>query len=115
MTLTQNVDDSVYDLLTQENVELITKYIEAPMTATTIKDGGRRSREIVTSEVIYMWMVVLNIPFDPCQKWHLNRLLTLVAVCNEKQQDPKKLRGRALARSNAELNRQRRAMHNTTG
>ena len=34
MTITQNVDPEVYNYLTNENIEEINKYIEAPMTAT---------------------------------------------------------------------------------
>ena len=87
MTLTQNVDPSVYNYLTNENLAEISAYIEAPMTATTFSDNKQdgRSREQVTAELVYYWMVALNIPFE-CQKWHLNRLLTLIRVCNIKNQ-----------------------------
>lgn len=110
MTLTQNVEQSVYSLLTQKNIIDITDYINAPMTATTItQTTGRPNREIITAELIYYWMIALNVPFE-CQKWHLNRLLTLISVCSIKQQPPKKMRGRALAKSNSALNAQRRGL-----
>lgn len=115
MTLTQNVDDRVYAGLTKENFDAISTYINAPMTATTIKrENQRSSREIVTSELIYYWMIALNIPFE-CQKWHLNRLLMLVNVCSIKQEAPKKLKGKALSKSNAALNAQRRAKMMSSG
>ncbi len=92
MTITQNVNPIVYKCLTNENIEQINKYISAPMTATWFSDdnAGTPNREQVTSELIYYWMIALNIPFE-CQKWHLNRLLTLIRVCNIKNKPPKKM------------------------
>lgn len=116
MTLTQNVDPKVYNFLTRENVEEINKYIEDPMTATTFSDnsGGKNNREIVTSELVYYWMIALNIPFE-CQKWHLNRLITLVRVCNVKNQPPKKMSKREIMNRNAALNAARRKQLNSKG
>ena len=92
MTLTQNVKPEVYDHLSNDNVAEINSYIGDSMTATTFgKDrNSPPNREIITSEVIYYWMIALNIPFE-CQKWHLNRLLTLIRVCNIKNNPGKKL------------------------
>jgi hypothetical protein len=91
MTLTQNVDPKVYRFLTAKNVTEINRYIDAPMTATWFSDSkqSKRTSEQITSELIYYWMIALNIPFE-CQKWHLNRLLTLIRVCNVKNKPPKK-------------------------
>ena len=116
MTITQNVKEDVYDHLTRENVEEIKKYIEAPMTATTFFDDKNKgtSRETITSELIYYWMIALNIPFE-CQKWHLNRLLTLIKVCNIKNQPPKKMSKREIMSRNAALNAARKKQHNTRG
>ena len=116
MTITQNVNPDVYNYLTNENILQINKYIEAPMTATTIKEdkSSKSSRETVTAELIYYWMIALNIPFE-CQKWHLNRLLTLVKVCNIKNQPPKKTSKKDLLSRNAALNAARRKQFNTTG
>lgn len=116
MTLTQNVDENVYNCLTNDNINQINKYIEAPMTATWFTDEKNRkvSREQVTAELIYYWMIALNIPFE-CQKWHLNQLLTLVRVCNIKNQSPKKRSRREIMSQNAALNAARRKQLNTKG
>ena len=116
MTLTQNVNSDVYQYLTNKNIAEINRYIEAPMTATYFSDDkiGKTSREQVTSELIYYWMVALNIPFE-CQKWHLNRLLALVKVCNIKNQPPKKRSRKEILSRNAALNAARRKQLNTKG
>lgn len=116
MTLTQNVDPNIYNNLTQANIDKVHEYIGAPMTATTFSDdkSGKASREIITAELIYYWMIALNIPFE-CQKWHLNRLLTLIKVCNIKNTPPKKRSKRELMSRNAALNAARRKQMNTNG
>lgn len=116
MTLTQNVKPEVYLCLSEDNLEQIHKYIEAPMTATYVPDNNKQTsnREKITSELIYYWMITLNIPME-CQKWHLNRLLTLVKVCNFKNDSPKKMsRGEIMSR-NAALNAKRRKQLNSKG
>ena len=116
MTLTQNVDPNVYSHLTEANIIQINNYIEAPMTATTFYEdkNGARSREIITSELIYYWMIALNIPFE-CQKWHINRLLTLIRVCNIKNAPPKKMSKRQIASQYAAINQARKKQLNTRG
>ena len=116
MTVTPRVDPSVYDRLTTENIKQIQDYIAAPMTATYFaKDaGGKTNREQVTSELIYYWMIAMQIPFE-CEKWHLNRLLTLIRVCNIKNQPPKKMSKQEIMAQNAALNAKRRQQFNTTG
>lgn len=116
MTLTPNVDPSVYDLLTPENVKTVNKYIGAAMTATYFSDDKQTKggREIITAELIYYWMIALQIPFE-CQYWHLNRLLTLVKVCNIKNSPPKKMSKRDITARNARLNAARRQQLNTRG
>ena len=116
MTLTQNVDDNVYNALTNENIESINNYINDPHTATVIYEdpNGPKNKETITSELIYYWMITLNIPFE-CQKWQLNRLLTLIRVCNIKNKPPKKMSERQIMSRNAALNAARRKRLNTKG
>jgi hypothetical protein len=120
MTLTQNVDSSVYHQLTPANLREIFEYIENSMTATHFLDLKETSRgpakETVTSELIYYWMVALTIPFE-CQKWHLNRLLTLIDVCNRKNQPAGKRRatGNEIRARNRALNESRKAQLGSRG
>lgn len=115
MTITQNVDPNVYYAMSNDNIKAIRNYIDEPMTATTIKEmGSKTNREIITSELIYYWMIALNIPFE-CQKWHLNRLLTLIRVCNIKNQPPKKMKQSEIMRQNAALNAARKKQLNSRG
>lgn len=116
MTITQNVPDEVYDNIPDYIIEEITKYIGAPMTATWFSEDKYKkpNSETVTAELIYYWMIALNIPFE-CQKWHLNRLLTLIRVCNIKNAPPKKMGRRATMSRNSALNAARRKQLNTRG
>ena len=116
MTLTQNVDPEVYTRLSATNYLEINAYIEAPMTATYFSEDkqAKGNREVVTSELIYYWMISYNIPVE-FQKWHLNRLLTLIRVCNIKNSPPKKRSKRELMRRNAALNAARRSRLGSKG
>lgn len=115
MTLNENVSRDVYSRLTTDNLDAINEYIGHPMTATTFPaERNTPSREIVTSELIYYWMIALNIPFE-CQYWHLNRLLTLIKVCNVKNNPPKKMSKHEILKRNRELNEARRQQFNTRG
>ena len=116
MTLTQNVKPEVYGHLSKENIEEINAYIDDPKTATTFSKDRKsaRSREIITSELIYYWMIALNIPFE-CQKWHLNRLLTLIRVCEVKNTPGKKMSQREVLNQYAAINAANRKRFNTKG
>ena len=116
MTLNKTVDPDVYNHLTRENIDDVMKYIGNPMTATTFRkdDKSQNNREIITSELIYYWMIASNIPFE-CQKWHLNRLITLIRVCSIKNSPPKKMNKREIMSRNAALNAARRKQLNSKG
>lgn len=116
MTISQNVNPLVYKVLTEENVKEIDDYIKNSMTATTFSEDKTkgRGREIVTSELIYYWMITLQIPFK-CEKWHLNRLLTLVRVCEVKNAPPKRRSKKDMLASRAKLNAARRSQLNSKG
>lgn len=102
--------------LSKENLETINAYIDRKMTATWFSDqpGAPRSREVITSELVYYWMTVFDIPFE-CETWHLNRLFTLIRICNVKQAKPKKMSRAEVATRNRELNAQRKAQLGTRG
>ena len=115
MTITQNVNPNVYKGLTNTIVQEINEYIEKPMTATWFHDTEppRRS-EVITSELIYFWMISFGIPFE-CQKWHLNRLLTLIRVCSIKNGSQKKMSNNKILQSNHQLNEARKKALKTKG
>ena len=116
MTVSKNVDPKVYLHITKENVDEIIKYINAPMTATTFSknSNGKSSKEVITSELIYYWMIAYQIPSE-YEKWHLNRLLTLIRICSIKNSPPKKMGRGEVMRNNAALNAARRKKLNTKG
>lgn len=115
MTLTQNVKPEIYLCLTDDNIKAIDEYINNPMTATWFNNrDSKPSREIITSEIIYYWMITLNIPVE-FQKWHLNRLMTLIEVCVEKNKPPKKMSKAEATRRRKALNASRRKAMNSRG
>lgn len=111
MTITQNVKPELYTALTPENVKEINEYINDPMTATWFneeqKKKGKKSGEIITAELIYYWMITLQIPVE-FQKWHLNSLLTLIQVCNVKNAPPEKMSKRDVLNRYKSINEARR-------
>lgn len=114
----QNVDPLVYAFITNEHVQQVMDYIHDPMTATTIKNrpGSKRGgQQVITSELMYYYMTAYQIPFDPCQKWHFNRLMTLIRVCDEKQQKPKKMSRSEINAQNRKRNAARKAKYGTRG
>lgn len=126
MTITQNVNPIVYNLLTQEDLKQINDYVGDTMTATWFneykgkdnKNTYTPNRETITSELIYYWMIYYDIPFE-CQKWHLNRLLTLIRICSLKEQQnngkQSKMSKRDILSQNAALNKARRARYSSKG
>lgn len=117
MTITQNVDPVTYLALTSEQIKMIREYIKDPMTATTFREDpnkGKPKKKIITSEVIYYQMISLGIPME-CQKWHLNRLMTLIRVCAIKSQPEKKMKSGDQIRQYSNLNNKRRAAMHSKG
>ena len=116
MTITKNVNPIVYNALTDENVIQIKNYIDDPMTATTFsqKNNGEHNSEIITAELIYYWMIELKIPVE-FQKWHINRLITLIRVCKIKNTPPKKRSSREIASRTAAINAARRQKYAKKG
>ena len=115
MSLNGPIKRELLQRLSNDNFLQINNYINDSMTATTFNElGNRPGREIITSELVYYWMVALNIPFE-CQYWHLNRLLTLVKVCNIKNSPEKKMSKEEVMRRNRELNKVRRKEMNSSG
>lgn len=109
MVVGQKVDPLVFLCLTKKNRQDIENYISDPMTATTISKNDRKSRrDIITNEIIYYWMTELGIPFQPCEKWHLNHLLMLIEVVSIKRQPAKKMSPASVAKKNHALNAARR-------
>lgn len=136
MTINRNVPDDVYLCIPLEEVQKIQEYINDDHTATFFrelpghKEGQSRKKEIVTSEVIYYYMIALNIPVQ-FEQWHLGRLMTLIKVCNEKNkeaEDAAKRKGKGkrmsrlttkeqndLAKRYHEINEARKKQLGTTG
>ncbi|QFP95410.1 hypothetical protein SEA_MAKAI_18 [Arthrobacter phage Makai] len=123
MTLTPNVPPDIYDRLTNANIDAVNEYLGAKMTATWFNETGKQKKparkEVVTSEIIYNWMIDLDIPFE-CKEWHLNQLITLIKVRNEKNSknapnQKSKMSNREIAQRNRELNAKRKAQMGTTG
>ena len=117
MTLNGDVDPAYYEALSGKDITNIENYINDEMTATTFKNGNDKktsSKKIVTSEEIYYWMIALNIPFE-CEKWHLNRLLTLIRVCNMKNSPKKKMSKKDIYARNREINQANRNKYNSKG
>lgn len=116
MIISPNVDPDIIFRLSQSNIDEIQKYIDSSQSATIFGTMPERrgSGEVITSELIYYWMVAFNIPFE-CEKWHLNRLFALVRICNIKNSKPRKMSRQEIAQRNRELNAKRRAELGTRG
>jgi hypothetical protein len=116
MVITNNFNENSILGISQENIIEINEYINSPQSATTFgKMPESRGRgEIITSELVYYWMIAFNIPFS-CESWHINRLFSLIRICNIKNAPQKKMGRNELAARNRELNAQRKAQFNTSG
>lgn len=119
MTLSHGMDPEIYKYIPKNTIEEIVEYIKDPMTATWFSNNEltgaqKNSREVITAEIIYYWMIALSIPVE-FQKWHLNQLLTLIKVVNIKNSKPKKKDKNSAAKERAAINAARRAKYNSKG
>ena len=114
-----NVPDDIYSRLTAEHINQIAEYIEDDQTATWFSDNkkghtkGKLNGEIITAEIVYYWMISYEIPVE-FQKWHLNRLLTLIRVISIKN-DPKANKSKMTPEQRRALNKARQAKYHTRG
>lgn len=113
MIVRENPPGEILQKLSVDHYKEINEYIGKKMTATWFSDKKSHSREVITAEVIYYWMIALQIPFE-CETWHLNRLMTLIQVINEKN-NPKKMSPDEVRRKQREINAARRAQMGTKG
>ena len=116
-----NVPDDVYERISPENIDEITNYIKDSMTATWFSDGkpshtnGRSPKgEVITAELVYYWMISYNIPVQ-FEKWHLNRLLTLIRVISIKNDTKGTSKPKMTAEERRALNKARQAKYHTRG
>lgn len=111
----EGVSEKVVDYFTADHYNAVNEYIDRKMSATWFSNTpDKPSRETVTAELIYYWMIAFTIPLE-CETWHLNRLFTLIKICNIKNQPEKKRSRSEIAARNRELNAQRKATLGTQG
>lgn len=115
MTINEGVPDNAYNRLTRANIQEIEQYLSQPMTATTINRRGKRgSKRVITSELIYCWMIQLGIPKE-FEEWPLNRLMVLIEVCNIESQPKQKMSKKDQASLYRSQNAARRARTGSKG
>lgn len=117
MTINDNVSPDVYNAIPDVVFDQINNYIQASMTATWFNENAgtkKNSRDIITAEIIYYWMISQNIPME-CQTWHLNRLIALLRVCSIKNTPPKKMGKNEMLTQRQALNQARREQFNMKG
>lgn len=116
MLLTENPPTDLINRLKKSDFERITNYINSKQSATTfLQETQKKSLEIITSELMYYWLVQFRIPFHPTETWHINRLFSLVQICGKKQEKPKKQSPQQIAAKYREINEQRRRELGTSG
>lgn len=116
MTIGKVKDDIIYYSLTSNQIQEIKEYMEDSQTASWFTEQqNKRGGRAITAELIYYWMSEFNIPYIPCQRWHLNRLLTLIKVCSAERQGPKKMSRNEALEQQRRINQVRRAKYNSKG
>lgn len=110
MIIGKQVEESRLRWIPDPIFRQIQEYIDNPMTASWFRESDRvkNAGQAITSELIYSWMVAAQIPFDPAEKWHLNRLLVLIRICSENA-NPKKMSKKEVMSQHRALNAARRA------
>ena len=108
------VPDNIPEILFHSHLLEIREYISKKYTATVVRrEGPKRapSRQIITTELVYYWMIKFGIPME-CEKWHFNRLLMLIDVCNIKDtpQKDNKMTGQEAANYMNRVNTERRGL-----
>lgn len=116
MAVDPKTPPELFARLSEENFKQINEYINAKMTATWFREdkNQRPGRDIITAEVIYHWMIHYNVWLE-AEHWHLNKLLTLIRVCNEKSKTPTKKNRRDMIAERQRLNAQRLAQNGGRG
>lgn len=116
MLLTDNVSDNHLNRLSRKDVETINDYINDKRSATWFRDTPNKhvSGEVITSELIYYWLVQFTIPFT-VETWHLNRLMTLVKIAGIKQTKQKPMSKAQQSEQYRRLNAERRAALGSSG
>lgn len=116
MLLDEETPEELLYELDEDNFREVNDYLDAKMSATWFSEQTHkpRSREVITAELIYYWMIQFQIPWE-AQHWHLSRLFTLIQVCNHKAEKPKKMSKADIMARNRELNEQRKKQLGTTG
>lgn len=118
MTINQNVDPKIYYRLGKKEIDIIQQYIDDPHSATTFsnfKENKPGKKEVITSELIYYWMVSAQIPFE-CEKWHLSNLMNLLRIADIKSGGKSNKMPKAdTYKQYRALNEARRAKHHSKG
>lgn len=119
MTRETDVNPDVYNTIAMSNklLDEIGDYIDDPMTATIITDNRKNKsnkNEYITSELIYWSMIQHGIPVE-FETWHINRLLTLINVCNAKNGGGGKMKKKDILAEYAKINERNRAKYNSKG
>lgn len=103
------LDDIEYEEFTmrlnQQILNKISDYISDTPTATKVPLIGDKNHkgDKITSELIYYWLTIHNIPFS-VESWNFHRMMALIEIAIFKSTPPKK-------RSNAEILRERRELN----
>lgn len=119
MMVLNEVPTEIFLKITNEQFQEINQYITSKMSATWFNEPetAKRNSQVVTSELIYYWMTSYQIPWE-AERWHLNRLFTLIRVFNAEKsavEKPKKARTEGLAAQRRALNEQRKKELKTSG